>query len=370
MPPTPDYPRDLNDRVFRQILSEPLNVAAFLRHALPELADRFDCAHMEILPRTFLLDDWRDRECDLLLKMPFRASDQETKTVGVCLLLEHQTKTDDRMPLRMLHYMVEFWIRELRAWTRDDEEAATPFRMTPVVPIVLYAATREWGSNRTIAQMLGEPSILHSFAPQWGPLFWELGNQTVAELRQSHAGFDQFLALVRADDLPLAEYEPLFREVFTGLYQQDGNRVYLTELLNMLFAWASWNRPNRELKTWETIVNQTVADTAEQARIKAMHESALQTLLERVGNEKKNEGRNEGIEIGRDEGIEIGELRRARKHLLRMGRKRAGEPTPAQLQQIEECNDLRILDAWDEKASLLTSWDEILQPLNNDSSTP
>jgi hypothetical protein len=108
----------------------------------------------------------------------------------------------------------------LRDWERDEDENKGPFRVRPVVPIVLYAAARPWGSARTLADLLGQPEVLHVFAPRWEPMFWELGNTTTQELLSNSAAIDQFLAIVRAEDEPTQEFAPVFRSVFERLYQE------------------------------------------------------------------------------------------------------------------------------------------------------
>src|SRR5262249_40579510 len=45
----------------------------------------------------------------------------------------------------------------------------------PVVPLVLYTGAGPWENNRALQDLLGEPAEFHGFVPDWGPLFWELG---------------------------------------------------------------------------------------------------------------------------------------------------------------------------------------------------
>ena len=56
-------PHDTPDRMFRRSLRTPKTSAAFLRQAVPDLADGFDCERARLLDRDFPLDDWRRRRC-------------------------------------------------------------------------------------------------------------------------------------------------------------------------------------------------------------------------------------------------------------------------------------------------------------------
>src|SRR5216684_133958 len=99
---------DFPDRAIRKLLEDPDNLRDLIVAVLPDLAGRFDFARREIVPRTFLLDDWRRRESDLLFCLPFLAA-EELPPALVCLLIEHQSKPEAPMPLRVLVYAALYW---------------------------------------------------------------------------------------------------------------------------------------------------------------------------------------------------------------------------------------------------------------------
>src|SRR5690242_8678152 len=120
-PPLHDFP----DRAIRLLLENPHNLRDLLMAVVPELAVRFDFERVEIVPNRFLLDDWRRRESDLLFHIPYAAgqSTEDEAAVFVCLLVEHQSKPDARMPLRTLLYAVLYWEREWKTWEDDPGES-------------------------------------------------------------------------------------------------------------------------------------------------------------------------------------------------------------------------------------------------------
>ncbi len=178
---------DFADRALRTALQDPENLRAFLSRAMPTLVERFDCSQARLAPRDFLLDDWRGRESDLLFEIPYRDKDGERITL-VCVLIEHQSSSDPRMPLRTLLYAVLYWEREWRRW--EIMPAPKPaFRLAPIVPIVLHTAPEGWNSARTLDDLIGGPDELRAFAPRWEPLFWELANQSSDDLRNSNDAF-------------------------------------------------------------------------------------------------------------------------------------------------------------------------------------
>src|SRR5216684_2378173 len=82
-PPLHDFP----DRAIRRLLEEPRNLRDLIAAVLPDLVGRFDFDRLDRPPRTFLLDDWRRRESDMLFRLPFRVEPTIPPAL-VCILLE------------------------------------------------------------------------------------------------------------------------------------------------------------------------------------------------------------------------------------------------------------------------------------------
>jgi hypothetical protein len=178
-PPLHDFP----DRAIRRLLEDPRNLRDLIAAVLPDLVDRFDFDRVERPPRTFLLDDWRRRESDMLFRLPFRAEDDLPPAL-VCLLVEHQSEPDPPMPLRVLVYAALFWEQEWKTW-EVGHEANQPLRLSPIIPIVFHTGPTPWRTNRTMVELLAGPEALQAFAPDWQPLFWDLAERTPEDLLQA-----------------------------------------------------------------------------------------------------------------------------------------------------------------------------------------
>ncbi|MGF1583374.1 MAG: Rpn family recombination-promoting nuclease/putative transposase [Gemmataceae bacterium] len=100
------------------------------------------------------------------------------------VLIEHQSQTDQLMPLRVLYFAVVYWHK---CWWKWASQPATRnnLKLPTVLPIVFYTADREWGSSRTIVDLLGPPNELHQFAPNWEPIFWNLSDESADGLLNS-----------------------------------------------------------------------------------------------------------------------------------------------------------------------------------------
>src|SRR5262249_11963518 len=159
---------------------------------------------------------------DLPFEVPYRAGTEEVWAL-VCVLIEHQSDTDPLMPLRMLYFAVVYWERQWHQWEQQRPPRST-LRLNPVLPIVLYTGPRPWGSNRTLAELLGEPTAFHAFAPAWQPLFWNLADQTPEALLQSGQEWLQTLAVIRAEDEEPAAFKTVFVDALRrleALYGRD-----------------------------------------------------------------------------------------------------------------------------------------------------
>ena len=334
---------DIADRILRKTLQHPENLRAFLNEALKDLAAGFDYARARLLPRDFLLDDWRGREADLLFEIPYRSAEGEQWAL-ICVLIEHQTRPDPRMPLRTLIYAVLYWEREWRHW--ETMEAPRPeFRLTPIVPIVLHASPHSWRSARTLADLIGGPSQFDVFAPQWKPLFWELASHSSQELLDSRDAFFQLLSVVRAEETPAEEFEPVFREAMHRLGRlHDTDKVLWTEMLSAALTWAYSRRPGDEKVRWQTVAESSQEDAQRQREIKNMGKTIAQNYYE------------EGIEKGKLEG----KLEGVQQTILQIGRTRFGAPDESIQRAINAIDNAEQLEALTDRVLVASSWSDLL----------
>jgi Putative transposase, YhgA-like len=181
---------------------------------VPALADSFDCERGRLLKREFPLEDWRHRQADLPFEIPFRLGTDERWAL-VYVLVEHQSAEDPVMPLRLLYFLVLYWERQWRAWA-EHAAPRPPLQLGPVLPLVLYTGKGRWENNRSLHDLLGEPAEFHGFVPQWGPLFWELGEHDADELLASGDGWQQMLAVLRAEGAEATAFERVYVEASAG----------------------------------------------------------------------------------------------------------------------------------------------------------
>jgi Putative transposase, YhgA-like len=272
-------PRDLADRIIRQTLPYPEHLRAFLQQVVPDLAAGFDCDRARPLDRELWVKDWRRREADPPFEIPYRTGVEEILAL-VYVLIEHQSKTDPLMPLRMLFYAVAYWEMQWRKW-EELKPPKPPLRLHPVLPIVLYTGAAPWGSNRTLADLLGEPTAFHAFAPTWQPLFWNLSDRTPQSLLDSGAQWLQMLAVLRATGVESAEFEAVYAEMIRQVQPESEQDIPRWEaLVRAVITWGQWRRPaaEREALMVAAAANQT--NPFLQKRVEAMSQTIAESLIE------------------------------------------------------------------------------------------
>lgn len=316
-----DLPYQFGDRAIREALLDPANLRSVLHHALGELADRFDVARREVLPRTFLLDDWREREADLLLRMPFRENAEQA--VLVCILLEHQSKPDPTMPLRGLLYAVLYWNQEWQTWNKQHA-AGESLRLTPVLPIVLHTGPYRWTVARSLAELFVCPPALRAWLPQWTMQIWDLAEHPPEELLAEPDGWSQLLAVIRAQTLDSQEFREVLEEALHHLEQvgmQEHGRWQ--QLLRLMLYWSLFQRP----RTDHTDVLQSVSRSHQKERLLREAEAMAQQIWVTYEQEVYARGKAEGEIRGEARGEERGKAE-AHREILRTLLERRFPPLP------------------------------------------
>ncbi|MGD9505275.1 MAG: Rpn family recombination-promoting nuclease/putative transposase [Syntrophobacteraceae bacterium] len=141
-----------HDRLFKQLLGEPRNAASFLESNLPsELTSLMDLDALEVLQESFIDEQFKQSEADLLLATPIA-----NRPGYVYILFEHQSSPDAFMALRLLSYMVRVWER----FRRENPENG---KLPAIIPMVLFHGPRGWQGAPAFEVLVDAPDDV--FAP-------------------------------------------------------------------------------------------------------------------------------------------------------------------------------------------------------------
>ncbi len=107
--------REFPDRGTKWLLETPENTQCLLRIISPSLADCINFSKLRELRTTFIPDDLRKQESDLIFLAPFLEHAQDVeREVMIYILIEHQSKPRWEMGFRMLFYMTQIWDKQRR----------------------------------------------------------------------------------------------------------------------------------------------------------------------------------------------------------------------------------------------------------------
>jgi hypothetical protein len=152
----------------------------------------------------------------------------------------------------------------------------------PVLPIVLYTGAAPWGSNRTLADLLGEPTAFHAFAPTWQPLFWNLSERTPQALLESGEQWLQMLAVLRAIREGSGDFEPVLADALRRMPMTSEYEMERWEtLVRAVITLAQWKRPAAERESLKAIAIAAYETNPElQKRVETMHQTIAESLIE------------------------------------------------------------------------------------------
>jgi hypothetical protein len=215
--PSPRVIREFNDRGTLWLLEDPTNLRDLIQVLEPELAARLDIARAERINRSFIPADLQKEESDLIFRMRFRAGDEaDGAALLIYLLLEHQSKPDPLMGLRLYHYMGQLWDTQRREW-QDAGRAPSELRLTPVLPIVFYTGQDAWNALPSLTSLMAVPQELEEMVPHWRTLFLPLQNIHPDRLTRIDTAIGYVLRVLQVERAPRAELEKSLRAALSGL---------------------------------------------------------------------------------------------------------------------------------------------------------
>ncbi len=144
---------------YKYLFSHPEMVADLLRGYIHEpWVGQIDFTTLERIPDSFVTDDLRDREDDIIWRVRWGE-----RWLYLYLIIEFQSTLDAFMAVRLLTY-VGLLYQDLKRTNRLDPDRPLP----PVLPIVLYNGDDRWTAATDLAGLmeLDLPDTLAQFQPQ------------------------------------------------------------------------------------------------------------------------------------------------------------------------------------------------------------
>lgn len=172
-----------HDKIFRSILDRKKDACYIINKAL-----NFKITENEIekYNSSFVTRHLENRESDIVYKL---------KNDEVYFIIEHQTKIDYTMPLRMLEYKIEVMRSATRGKNINNKNAKVPL----VIPIVLYTGHKKWDAKLNLAEI--QPEYRGDIKDYIGYNLIDVNNYTDKELLQSEAFIAKAMLIEKTMDV-------------------------------------------------------------------------------------------------------------------------------------------------------------------------
>ncbi|GAB2642358.1 Rpn family recombination-promoting nuclease/putative transposase [Nocardia goodfellowii] len=207
-----------HDAYFKQVMGRPADIAGELRAVLPEaLVARLDWTDLELQPCSFISQDLASCHSDLLFRTRLNGND-----AFVYLLIEHQSRPDPLMAMRMLQYMIAIWVK----YTHDHRGST---ELPVVIPLVVHASPRgaRWHTPTAMTDLFRLDSATRDALGDLLPRFrFALDDLAAVELP----------ALYARDLTPAAQILLVLLKVATGNQHLDRDLLPLLDYLRALLA--------------------------------------------------------------------------------------------------------------------------------------
>ena len=118
-----------HDKIFRTVLDRKSDAIVLINKALNT---QIEVQDIEKYNSSFISIDFRNQESDIVYKI---------KNKEIYILIEHQTKIDYLMPIRILQYEIEI-IRKENIKNKNNN-----ILYPIVIPIVLYTGRKQWDAS-------------------------------------------------------------------------------------------------------------------------------------------------------------------------------------------------------------------------------
>jgi hypothetical protein len=202
-----DLIHDFPDRAIRWLLETPDNVRGLLSVVVAGLAKRIDYSRIQRLDRTFIADNFRKREADLVFTAPF--TDETEGSIGeviIYILLENQSTFDPTMSFRILSYMLRIW--ELQRDRFESEKIPlNQWRFHPILPVVFYTGEQQWNELLDIRHLIDLPASLEEYIPRHKIVFFNLKDTPSEKLVEHNHPLGWVLQVMQIEKADTEEFK-------------------------------------------------------------------------------------------------------------------------------------------------------------------
>ena len=299
--------REFADRGTKWLLEASENVSGLIQILDFSLSTKIDFSRLHDEKKTFILDNLRQQESDLVFSAPFLEEDGKEGEVWIYILIEHQSEPDISMGFRMLFYMTQIWDTQRREWERD-KVPKSQWNFRPIVPILFYTGKTSWDMPISITDAMKQmPESLERFTPQHDTLFLNMKATDKGKLTAYEHPFGWLLRIIQQEN---ASTEELISELELAIQRLDKlpdseSNQWIRAMHYILLLIYNRREPGEHTKLTDIVAN-VVQDRQRREEVSKMGRTIAQALIE------------EGKEIGMGIGVERGIIQTKQEDLIEL----------------------------------------------------
>lgn len=322
-----------HDVSYRRFFSQPRMVKGLLRGFVAEpWVERLDFSSLRRANSSFVSREMHSRDGDLIWSLKIRGG----PPAYVCLLLEHQSRVEPFMAVRIMAYEALFYQSLI-----SERELTSSRKLPLVIPIVLYNGHRPWRAARDIADLIEiSDATTEVFRPRLTYRVIDIARYPEEALEKLHSPVAELFRIERSGDWKKIQQSVTWLDEALRSPRDRELRQIFEAWLNRVIYQKMKAVPGRapgfmSLEDLKDMLAERVAAMYRLERMRGRRDGRNEGLLE---------GRQEGRQQGRQEGRQEGEA----ELLLRLLERKFGSPDEATRARVRAADPDLLLD-WGER---------------------
>ena len=329
------------DRSAKWLLESPFNVKGLLEIVAADLVDMLDFDKLRHVNTSFIPDNLREQESDIICLVPFRGED--TVEVLVYILIEHQSTVDVSMGFRILFYMVQIWDAQRREW-EDKQTPKSQWRFRPIVPIVFYTGEQRWEVPLSVNALMELPDALRRFVPTFDTLLLEVKAEDEASLTRTDHPFGWLMTVLKKEQATKEELAEALEQTVSHISALPASeRNQFLRAIHYLYLLILSRRPPDEHDDLKSVVYQHITNPDLREESFEMAQTMAEHLLQQ----------------GEQRGIEIGSLQAKRQDIVELLQIRFDSVSATIVEKVNAIDSLKRLNEVFRQAAMIESIDQL-----------
>ena len=274
-----------HDKIFRKVLEDKKQIIEVINDVL-KLTRKLKESEIEIYNSSFITERFENKESDIVYKM---------KEKDIFFLIEHQSKIDYEMPMRIVNYEIEI-IRQAIGNKKIGKNSKIPM----IIPIVIYTGKGKWNATLKIEEYQEKLQNYKTRVLEEYNLI-DINDYSIEELEKNETFLAKLMIIEKSESR-----EELIKNLTKIVENEKGteNAKLLYRIINHVLREKLGNEMAKELLKKLKGGNENMGLAVMEMLEK--EERELKKRIRKSCREAKQQGIEQGKSIGKEEGkIEV-----------------------------------------------------------------